>query len=173
MVVFSVTLPDEKLIQAAKGLKKIVILGCSVCANNSIAYEKGFPLSKMPEDNNARHLMPSPVAIVEEANRLKVLLADSVEDISVDISPGFCILGDSPGHGALGHVKTYDNVDAIVALCCVGGVAGLKMRFGDSMKIIPAMKTEGIIVAYTVSDKESGLAKIDRDKSQVIRNFKK
>ena len=173
MVVFSVTLPDEKLLQAAKGLKKIVVMGCSVCANNSIAYETGLPLSKMPEDSTARHLMPSPVAILEEANRLKALLADTVEEISVDISPGFCILGDSPGHGALGSVKTYDDVDAVVALCCVGGVAGLKIRYGDSVKIIPAMKTEGIIVAYTVNDKEQGIANIDREKSRVIRNFNK
>jgi hypothetical protein len=172
MVVFSVTLPDGQLIEAAKGYKKIVILGCSVCANNSIAYEKGLPLSKMPEDKTAKHLMPSPVAIVEEANRLKALLADSVEVIAVDISPGFCIMSDGSAPGSLGNVKTYPDAEAVVALCCVGGIAGLKMRFGDSKKIIPAMRTEGIIVAYMVNDPEKGITKIDKNKSRVIRNFK-
>lgn len=172
MVVFSVTLPDETLIQAAKGFKKIVILGCSVCANNSIAYEKGFPLSKMPEDKTAKHIMPSPVAVVEEANRLKALLAGVVEEITIGISPGFCIMNEGNSPGSLGNVKSYPNIDAVVALCCVGGVAGLKMRFGDSVKIIPAMRTEGIIVACMVNDLEKGLTRIDKNKSRIIRNFK-
>lgn len=170
MVVFSVTLPDDKLIQAVEGLKKIVILGCSVCANNSIAYSKGFPLSKMSEDKTARHIMPSPVAILEEAKRLKAVLSGTVGDITVDISPGFCIISDGSAPGPLGRVKTYD-ADAVIALCCAGGVAGLKMRFGESMKIIPAMKTEGIIVACTVNDQENGIINIDKEKSQVIRTF--
>ncbi len=172
MVVFSVTLPDEKFLEAAIGLKKIVILGCSVCANNSIAYEKGYPLSKMPEDRTAKHIMPSPVAVVEEANRLKALLADVVEDITVDIVPGFCIMSEGGAHGHLGGIKTYPDAEAVVALCCVGGVAGLKMRFGDSLKIIPAMKTEGIIVAHMVNDPEKGVTRIDKNKSKIVRNFK-
>jgi hypothetical protein len=172
MVVFSVTLPDDQLIQSVRGFKKIVILGCSVCANNSLAYEKGLPLSKMPEDKTAKHIMPSPVAIIEEANRLKALLADTVEHITVDISPGFCIMSDGSTQGSLGHVKTYPDAEAVVALCCVGGAAGLKMRFGDTLKIIPAMKTEGIIVAYMINDEEKGTTNIDKGKSKVIRNFK-
>jgi len=173
MVVFSVTLSDEHLLQAARGLNKVVILGCSVCANNSIAYEKGFPLSKMPEDKTAKHIMPSPVAVLTEANRIKDLLAGSVKDISVDISPGFCIMSEGGNQGVLGNIKPYKDVDAVIALCCVGGVAGLKMRFGDSIKVIPAMRTEGIIVAHMVNDEAKGVTSIDRSKSLVIRNFEK
>ncbi len=126
----------------------------------------------MSEDKTARHIMPSPVAVLEEANRIKTLLADTVEDISVDIIPGFCIMSDGRAPGPLGNVKTYAGADALVALCCVGGIAGLKMRFGDSMKIIPAMRTEGIIVAYMVNDQENGITRIDKEKSKIIRNFK-
>jgi hypothetical protein len=171
MGVYSTMLPDEKLLKAVEGLEKIVVLGCVICANSSLALAKGVPLNKVSVNKETGKMNVLPVAIVDETNRVKAILEKKVKDVRVDVAPGFCIISEDNSPGESGWVGHCNDARAVVALCCAGGVAGLRVRLGKSVKIIPAMRTEGLTCNCSVRDKDSGYVYLDKNKSQVIRNF--
>jgi hypothetical protein len=171
MGVYSVMIPDEKLLQAVAGFKRIVILGCTICANNSLAYDKDVPLNKILVDKETGRTRPSPVAIVEEVDRLKAVLGNRVEDISVQVGPGLCTMSSDSKPDEPEWVKHCRDAEAVVALCCAGGIGGVRTRLGKTVKIIPGMKTAGVNFTYTVHDHARGLVYIDKSRSQVMRIF--
>ena len=171
MGVYSVILPDEKLLQAVAGFKRIVILGCTICANNSLAYDRDTPLNKILVDKETGRTRLSPVAIVEEADRLKAVLESQVKDISVQVGLGLCNISSDSKPDEPEWVEHCRDAEAVVALCCAGGIGGVKMRLGKTVKIIPGMKTVGVNFTYTVQDRAKGLIYIDKSKSEVMRIF--
>jgi len=74
MVVHVVLVPDSKILQEVAGFKSVVILGCTYCANSSIAYEKNVPAYTMSVDKTTGRTTLLPIAMMEETNRLKNLL---------------------------------------------------------------------------------------------------
>jgi hypothetical protein len=111
-------------------LKRIVILGCGGCANESLAFDKNL-LQNVIFDEHMGHNMPAPDAITEEANRLKAVLGNMVEDIQTAVGMGLCsrTTGDRPEDWE----KTCTNAEGVVALCCVAGMVGIKTLLGKNV----------------------------------------
>lgn len=170
MPVYSIMLPDEILLKAIKGFKRIAILGCGGCANECLSYDKKIPL-KLISDEHAGHEVLSPDAFISEANRLTSLFKNEVEDIRIAVGMGLCstIAEDEPDE----WIKTCSQAEAVVALCCSGGSVGTSKRLGKSIKVISGMKTVGVFYSYKVVDPISKMVTIDSDKSAVMRIFKR
>jgi hypothetical protein len=181
MVVHTVLVPDSKIIEEVAGFKSIAVVGCSYCANASIAYERNVPSHMMLVDKATGRTTLLPVAMMEETNRLKNLLESRGLTVKVEIWPTLCALTDERElPTAMGGRQWADpelanrcaDAEAVIALCCVGGMLGIKKRLGKAVKIIRGMKTAGLSQFYFTFDETKEFIRIDRDKSTIIRAFK-
>jgi hypothetical protein len=165
MGVYSVMIPEEKLKRAVDGFKRIVILGCEGCANESLSYDKNMP-QKAVFDEHTKRNMPAPDAILEEALRLKVVLTNTVNDILVSSGMGLCSrsTSDKPDE----WIKICNDAEAVLALSCAAGLIGIKKSLGKTIKVIPGMRTAGVLYSYRVFDSNTGLLYIDKARSAII-----
>jgi|YelNatPaOPRAMG01_1025707.scaffolds.fasta_scaffold92407_2 hypothetical protein len=181
MVVHMVLVPDSKIIEEVAGFKSVAVVGCSYCANASIAYEKNLPSHMMLVDKTTGRTTLLPVAMMEETNRLKNLLESKGLTVKVEIWPPLCALTDERElPTAMGGRQWADpalanrcaDAEAVVALCCVGGMLGIKKRLGKAAKIVRGMKTVGLSQFYFTLDEAKEFIHIDKDRSTIIRAFK-
>jgi hypothetical protein len=165
MPVYSVMLQDDRLIKNLKGFKHIVIVGCGGCANDSLAF-RGNLSQKAEFNSHEREYRPAPDAIQEEADRLKAKFQNTANDIRIIIAKGLCLshAGDLP----VEWIKLCYGSEAVLALCCTAGVRGIKQSLSKSVKVIPGMKTEGVLYVHRIYDPENGLILIDQKKSAAI-----
>lgn len=170
--------PDSSILGETQGIQSLVIVGCPYCANFSMAYEKDEPVQKLIVDEKTGGSTKLPLAIMNESNRLKGIFEGRGVGVKVEMWPPLCtktpdseIQMGGPQWTDPELVNRCSGAEAIVALCCAGGVIGLKERFGKSFKVVPGMKTEGISLMHFSLDKATNLVHIDRVKSKVIRNF--
>jgi len=172
MAVFSVMIPDGKLLKAVNGYKHVVIAGCGGCANDSLAYEKNVPL-RMRFDDHMGHNMPEPDVMRAEVERLKGVLKMGGNHVTTVIGMGMCALSEDENPAEFNWVQACRGADAVVAVTCVAGIIGMKTILGNSVKIIPGMKTTGVLFSYfRSSGAEPGQVYIDREKSSCMRIFK-
>jgi hypothetical protein len=165
-------IPDEKLLKAINGYKRITIAGCGGCANDSLAYARNLPL-KMRFDSHMGHNMPEPDIMRAEVERLKDVLSTAVRDIRTVVGMGMCAISDNENTDEFKWVKACRDADAIVAVTCVAGIVGIKTALGNKVKIIPGMKTTGVLFSYfKTSDNSGDQVYIDREKSSCISIFK-
>ncbi len=170
--------PDSSILGETEGFESVAIVGCTYCANYSIAYEKDEPVQKIIVDEETGSTSKPPLAMINEANRLKGILEGRGVSVGVEIWPPLCTMTrDSevqmggPQWTDPELVNRCSGAEAIIALCCVGGVVGLKKRFGEGVKVIPGMRTEGISLLSFSLDDETNLVRIDKEKSTIIRNL--
>ncbi len=169
VVIFS----DSKIFKRVAGFKSVVVLGCPGCANASIAYDKGIPLSRILVDKNTGETVEEPVAVMEEANRLKALLESKGINARVEMWPdGPCALSADSDPAYLELADRCTDAEGVVTLCCVGGTLGVKRYLGKTAKIISGMRTVGVFQLYTILDEAKEFVCIDKDKSRMIRMFK-
>jgi hypothetical protein len=169
MGVYSVMISDDKLKKVVSGFKRVVILGCEGCASESLAYYKNTA-QKAVFDEREKQNRPAPDAILEEAHRLKEVLKNTVNDILVTSGMGLCSRStrDIPDE----WVKICSDTGAVLALSCSAGILGIKQSLAKTIKIIPGMRTTGVLYSYRVFDPDKGLIYIDRARSAAI-NFAK
>ena len=181
MVVHTVLVPDSKIIEEVAGFKSVAIVGCAACANFSIAYEKNVPAYMMSVDKTTGRTTFLPIAMMEETNRLKNLLESKGINVRVEVWPSLCTLThDKELPTAMSGRQWADpelanrcaDVEAVIALCCVGGMLGVKKRLGNAVKIIRGMKTVGLSQFYFTLDEAKEFVHIDKDRSTIIRAFK-
>ena len=181
MVVHVVLVPDSKILQEVAGFKSVVILGCTYCANSSIAYEKNVPAYTMSVDKTTGRTTLLPIAMMEETNRLKNLLESKGITVRVEMWPPLCALThEKELPTAMGGRQWADpelanrcvDAEAVIALCCVGGMLGVKKRLGKDVKIIRGMKTVGLSQFYFTLDEAKEFVHVDKDKSTIIHTFK-
>jgi len=170
MGVYSTVRPDSAILRDLKGLKSVVILCCSSCANTSIAYDKELPVSRILTDSATGRTKTIPVAIVEEANRLKVVLENNGIKASCEIFAAPCVLSDDIAREQSEILKRCDEAEAVVTLFCPSGMLGIKRVLREKIKLVPGMKTLGLWQRYTFIDHEKGLIYIDKSKFAIIRN---
>ena len=170
--------PDSSILGDTQGFKSLVIVGCPACANYSLAYEKDEPVQKLLIDEKTGNSSKLHFALMNEINRLKGLFEGVGVSVGVEIWPPVCtstmnreLQMGGPQWTDPELVSRCSEVEVVVALCCAGGVLGLKHRFGKDVKVISGMKTEGISHLHFSLDKETNLAYIDKEKSTIIRNF--
>ena len=178
MGVFSRLIPDTNIIKAAEDFTSIAIVGCSGCANYSIAYEKDQPVYKISTDEKTGETRRLPYALLEHAGHLKKLLAEKGVNVSTEIIFGLCAATDdgelselmgNPSWADLGFIERCANAEAFISLCCSGGVYGLRQRLGKDIKIIPGMRQAGTYQLFMVLDEKKEFVLIDRDRSAVIQ----
>jgi len=172
MGVYVVMWPDEDIRRKASRFKSLVILGCAVCANISLAYDKNLPVSRVLVDKETGHTKKLPVAVVEEVNRLKSFLKSKGIDARVEALSSLCRFSDESGPDDLNLAKLCTDAEAVVILACQAGIVGVKRRLGGTVKILPGMRTVGLCQSYTFTDHEKGLVHIDKSRSTLIRLFK-
>ena len=181
MVVHMVLIPDSKIFEEVAGFKSVVILGCTACANASIAYEKNVPMSMASVDKNTGRTTWLPIAMMEEANRLKSLLDSSGIHVKVEMWPPLCTathnreLPSGMGGDKWADPELADccaDAEAVITLCCAGGALGVKKRLGKAVKIIPGMRTIGLSHIYFTLDETKEFVRVDKDRSTVIHTFK-
>ncbi len=169
MGVYSVLLPDSEILERLSGFRSVTILGCTACANSSIAYDKDLPLTRLVVDETTQKTRGEPVAIVVEAQRLKALLAKEGIDTSIEMLPGPCVLSAERELADAELVERCARTDAVLTLCCTGGTVGVDRRLTDRAQTISGMKTVGSTLSYTVVDKGKGLVYMDQERSRMIR----
>jgi len=172
MGVYSVLLPDSKILRRVAGFKSVAILGCPVCANSSIAYDKDIPLSRVLLNKNTGETVRAPVAIMEEANRLKTLLESKGTNVRVEVPFMPCVVSVEREQADRELAERCSQVEAVVTLCCAGGTLGIKRRLGKTVKVIPGMRTAGLSLIYAVFDEATGFIYMDKNRSKMIRMFK-
>ena len=169
MGVYSVLLPDAKTVGRVADCKSVAIVGCTVCANSSIAFDREVPLAKLTVDEATGETTSEAVAVAEEAKRLKSLLEENGTNATVELLPGPCVLSAEREMADAELVGRCADAEAVVTLCCAGGTLGVERRLGKTVRIIPGMKTVGSSLSYTVVDKTTGLVYMDKAKCKMIR----
>jgi len=173
MVVYSVQLPDSKILSRVAGLKSVVILGCSACANMNIAHDKNLPVSRVVVDKDTEDTLLLPVAIMEEANRLKDLLESNGVLVRIEMWGALCVLPtDNIQQAELDLISRCAEAEAVIVLACPVGAIGVKRRLGRGVKVISSMKTVGLSLDYTVFDETREFIYIDKKKSRIIPMLK-
>ncbi len=179
MGVFVRLIPDSQIITSAEAFSSVAILGCSGCANFSIAYEKDQPVSQITTDETTGKLKTLPYALLEQTGHLKKLLEDKGVKVITEIIQGPCNLRDdvelelpelyrNTKFGS-GFNERCADAEAFITLCCSGGVFGLKQRLGKDIRIVPGMRDAGTWQSFLILDEEKKFILIDKDRSNVIQ----
>ena len=164
MGTFSVLVEDAELLKEVGDASSVAIIGCTNCANISIAYAKDIsPIGK----SSLFGIKYTPHAVIREANRIKDLLEDKGKSVVIMIfsrtsSPPCGMHEKERGMIA----ETCRNIDAGVTLCCNSGWEGIKSALPESFKTIPGMKAVGILNAYLNKDGANDL--LDKEKTKII-----
>jgi hypothetical protein len=168
---YSTVEPDEKILESLKGSKSALIVGCTHCANISIAYDRNLPIFHITHDKKKGIRSSRPVAVVKEAERLKRLLESHGVDVCIEAFPLICAAIESDDADILvpmgfpPYLKDRD-VDAALALTCTGeGLTGVKRMVRGGVKAVPGMRTVGGHEPVLSFDAASGDVFVDRDKS--------
>jgi len=170
MGVYSIMRSDADIINAVKSARRLAIICCEGCANESLAYDKNIPL-KMKSGQHVGQDVLAPNAVLEEALRLKAILQTEANEIIIASGVPLCsILSDGKGND-LEWLKPCNGADTAIILSCAAGILGVKSTLGKAVKIVPGMKTIGIHFSYKTIDHSTGNAHIDRERSAFLRLF--
>ncbi len=178
MGVFVRLIPDSKVIKSAEEFSSVAIVGCSGCANQSIAHEKDQPVSKITTDETTGKPKWLPYALLEQTDRLKKLLEDKGVNVMTEIVMGMCMGTDdgeistlyrNPSWADPDFKERCANSEAFITLCCSGGVFGLRQRLGKDIRIVPGMRDAGTWQSFLVLDEKKEFVLLDRDRSIVIQ----
>jgi len=176
MGVFVRLIPDSKVIKAAEGFTSVAIVGCSGCANISMAYEKDQPISRITIDETTGKPRRLPHAVLEQIGHLKKPLEEKGVNVTTETIMGPCVYTDDSEFAKFGDPSWRDqfkercaNVEAFITLCCSGGVFGLKQLLEKDIRIVPGMRDAGTFQVFSVLDEKREFVLIDRDRSTVIQ----
>jgi hypothetical protein len=172
MGAYSILEPDEKILDQLKGSKSTLIVGCARCANISIAHDENRPVYHIKKDEKTGKKTYEAVAIAEEANRLKVLLAKHGIKAEIDTSRSlYCAPWSEQTElfELLGYPPVYSEqgIDSVIALTCNQGLTGLRRRVKAGVNVVWGMRSAGRshdpILCY---DSGSGYVTLDEAKSK-------
>ena len=172
MGVYSVMVADSKIAKGVAGCKSVIIVGCSACANDSLPFDKDYPLAKIVVDKDTGKTLESPVSTLAEANRLKKLLESHGISVEIETWFGLCLLAYDIEKDMMELVNRCARAEAVITLCCAGGTLGLKRLLPQGTKIVPGMKTVGVFQICKVLDKAGEFVRLDKDRSTAIPMFK-
>jgi hypothetical protein len=170
MGVYSVMLSDDHLIKSLQNFNQIVILGCGGCANDSLAYDNDIPLLANFDPLKEQY-RPEPDAILTEAKRLKTLLENYNKTVLISIGMHLC--STCTGDKLEEWINICRNTEAVLTLSCVAGTIGVKIPLKKTVKVIPGMKTLGVLYCHNIFDPVKGMINIDKKKSIFVATFNK
>jgi hypothetical protein len=168
MGVYSIMLPDEHLLKSIQSYSEIVILGCGGCSNDSLAYVNCASQKARFEAQNQQY-RTEPEAVLSEAKRLKSVFEKYNKNVQIAIGMHLCssCTGDKPED----WLKICQDAEAVLTLSCVAGTVGAKALINKGIKVIPGMKTIGVLYSHHILDPVSGLITLDKEKSVYVTTF--
>jgi len=179
MTIYSSMIPDSNIVTSLKGMKSTLIVGCTSCANFSIAYDKNLPVYKVITDEKTGNRSLSPNAVLAEAERIRDLLKMNGNSAEIELNDAWCMttkdnelraLTGNQGWTDPGLKNRVRAHDSVLVLSCHDGVRGVKGRLGDLVKVFPGMVVKGTQLVTLQLDSQGGNIVLDREKSSVIRN---
>jgi hypothetical protein len=161
MPVYSIVIDDEKILKLVKEkYKKVLLLGCGECMNESLAFYHDTPIKSQDENGNNY-----PNSIMQELKRLQQLLLQNGYNVQYKLI-------QRDGKSPCMRDNQYDFIlpqplpDVILIMACPGGQFGVREIIKD-IPIIGISKTVGSL-GY-VYRYESGKKIMDKDKSKVVK----
>ena len=128
---------DEKIFAQLENSEKILLLGCSLCANISYCIEKNI---EMPMYN----WILNPKAVKNEINRMEKILTEKNFKVSTLVLLSLCFIRDNDLKKLLKEIK---NVDTIITLSCEYGSKNISDIIDRKIKIVSAMNSSGFMRA--------------------------
>ncbi len=177
MPVYSVPIPEPSVLKALEGANKVRILGCGICDNWSLAYHKNQPISELVTQGDKTVSLP--YALNMEANHYKKLLEEKDVESDIELIPMLCqystdsglleMTGDAPWTRS-DFVDRCLSSDAVLCLGCGAAFMGIKKRLGDKVKVVPGLRSVGVLQVQTYLDESGKFVLIDKEGSTVIEN---
>lgn len=149
MGVYTEISSDAHIVAMSKGFKKVAILGCGACTNESIAYSKGLPLvTRVPQDSG--DIQEIPHAVSYEMERIAELLAEQglVIETKVINAYGEEFVCSASDEGLESLREAIPSGDAILALCCPAGQMGIRRILGETIEILSLVRTTGTLYCH-------------------------
>jgi hypothetical protein len=172
MGAYSIIEPDQKILDQLRGKKSTLIVGCTRCANISLAHDKNRPVYRMTTDKVTDERTYEAVAIAEEAERLVHLLERHGIEAETETSRAlYCApwSDQTDIFDTLGYPPVYHGhgIDSVVVLACSQGLRGMERRVEKGVKVVwgmsPVGRSHDPILVY---DPKSGYVTLDESKSK-------
>lgn len=148
MAVYSEVLDNQKILTMLKNrYKRVLIIGCGGCMNESLAFKNHLPIFKMDDSLNF-----IPFAVTQEMIRISIFLKlHEFEVNSFLINEGMPVLCIYSDQNDVFFFEDRNKPDVIVALCCAAGLVGLNAKFRSKIPVLHITKQLGQI-AYSYKD---------------------
>lgn len=172
MPVFSVPVPESSIIKALEGAKKVRIMGCGFCDNWSLAYHQNQPVKEIKKEGDK--ITTTPYALTQHVTNLKKQLEEKNIETEYERIPMLCTYTEDPASSEFyqnspwtqrGFVDRCNESDAVLCLGCSAALMGLRRRLGDSVKLVPGLRTVGALQIQTYLDESGRFERLDLDGS--------
>ena len=179
MVTHSLLIPYSTVIKSVEEAKKVMIVGCAVCANNSIAYEKDQPVYEFIKDGENE--TPVPFSMMKEIDTYRGLLEEKGVQVDSEIIEALCYVSSDegllekfgyPSYGSKEFVERSLESDAVIVLGCNSALQGMIERLGDVVKVVPAMKAVGISQYRFNLDDSGRYVMTDKERSSILKTVR-
>ena len=169
MAVYSIVLPDSTILKRVAGLKSVLLVGCSGCLNDSLAFSTDRPLAKVIVDSSTGTTNVQPVLVDEELQRIKKLLESNGFSTKAESMIPVCEISfmTEPLFSKL--AKRSAEAEAIISLSCSVGTLALIKQLGKVFKIKAATKTLGIFQPSKFLDESKEFVYLDKSQSTIIK----
>lgn len=162
MPVYTEILSNEDILNLIPAdCKRVFIIGCGACTNESIAFKNNVPIYNVPIGETMY-----PFATCMELKRIKRVLEDKnyiVKTQYFNDIDGFLCMDDI--NRELYHLDIEVEPDLIMCLCCPSGLTALKKKI-PKIPVVCISKVKGTI-AYVYKETDNSRV-IVKNKSQVI-----
>lgn len=140
-MIYSEPLNEGELLERLKDARSVLIVGCPLCANISLAYFRDEPAYKLSLVGVRAY------AIETETSKLRKELEKRGTEVRTF---GFSILGVLSGSNCYMTyikrrmlLKVSKGVDVVVTLCCTAGHVAIKDTLKGKTRVVRGMKTLG------------------------------
>lgn len=177
MPTYSIPLPEASILKALEGVNNVRIMGCGFCDNWSLAYQQNQPIREIKKEGDKT--ITTPYALTKYTDHLKKLLKEKNIESDVEIIQMLCTYTEDQATSKFynnapwtqsGFVDRCKNSDAVLCLGCSAAYIGLRRRLGDSVKIVPGMRTVGVLQIQTYFDDTGRFEKMNMEGSTAIEN---
>jgi len=150
-MIYCKPISDDDILSQLENSEKILLLGCSLCANISYCIEKDI---EMPIYN----WILNPKAVKNEIDRLEKILSRENFEVTTLVLLSLCFIRDSDQKKLL---QAAENIDTIITLSCEYGAKNISDII-DNKKIVSAMKSSGFMRAAV--EQKGGKLFVKKDK---------
>ena len=148
MSIYSTIRPDNDIFDEINKSKKVLLVGCPLCANLMYSLQKKMPISKLGI------IGIRPLGIENETKRLSSVLKKRgyKAKVWIPMFPLAVCCGLNAITTLPAKIRNLSSADTVIALCCEVGAHRLQNLF-PSKKIVNGMNACGIIRVTTKKER--------------------